>query len=137
MSMLLALMMAAPDALPAKAPKSKLETCIDASRGTNHDFVKCYGAALKRADTKLNMIWKQALTDVGGRESDGGKALVVEQRAWIAFKEKACNFYWTKDFGSMHRSIIGPSCALSIINARIDQLEDITSHFSAYRGDDA
>ena len=36
----------------------------------------------------------------------------------------------------MHRSIIGPSCALDIIRARIGQLDEISSFFEAYRGEE-
>ena len=115
----------------------QLDLCIYNSKGTNVEFSICYRDALQRADDKLNAIWKVALADVGGRTSEGGKALVAEQRAWITFKEKSCDFYWAKDFGSLHRSIIGPSCRLDVVNARIKQLEDITDFFTAYRRDDA
>lgn len=119
-----------------KAVDSELDKCINASKGTNVEYSKCYGAALQRADDRLNSAWEVALADVGGRESEGGKALVNEQRAWIKFKEQACRFYWTRDFGSLHRSIIGPDCALDIVKARISQLEDISSFYDRYRGEE-
>ncbi|MEE9433026.1 MAG: lysozyme inhibitor LprI family protein [Sphingorhabdus sp.] len=127
---------AASKTVAAPAADPLLEKCIKVSNGTNFEFQKCYGEALKRADERLNLVWKQALSDVGGRDSEAGKSLVDEQRAWITFKEKACGFYWTKEFGSMHRSIIGPSCALDIIRARIGQLDEISSFFEAYRGEE-
>jgi len=115
---------------------SELDICIKTSKGTNAEYRKCYGDGMQRADDRLNAVWKVALADVGGRNSDGGRALVKEQRIWIKFKEQACGFYWTRDFGSLHRSIIGPACALDIVKARISQLEDISSFFDRYRGED-
>lgn len=123
-------------ALNNASEDSQLTLCIEESKGTNVEYSQCYADAMQRADVRLNAAWKVALGDVGGRDSDAGKALVGEQRIWIAFKEQACNFYWTKDFGSLHRSIIGPACALDIVKARISQLEGISSFFERYRGEE-
>ena len=88
--------------------------------------IDCAVAWRKRQDTELNAVWKDALATVGGRKSNAGKLLVEEQRAWITFKDKACNFYWLQpEFGSMHRGYIGPSCVGDIYDARITQLKDI------------
>ncbi|APG62917.1 hypothetical protein LPB140_09075 [Sphingorhabdus lutea] len=106
-----------------------LAHCIETSRETSADYSQCYGAAIKRADDRLNIVYKNLMQNVGGKESEAGKDLLKEQRLWISFKQEACGLYWGSEFGSMHRSIIGPSCILNIVSSRVEQLEDMNSNF--------
>jgi uncharacterized protein YecT (DUF1311 family) len=101
---------------------AQLAACTDAASGTSLSYSECNGAAIARADARLNLRWKDLLTHIG-RTSEAGKSLIVEQRAWIAFKDKACMFYWGNSYGSMHRSIIGPTCLYTLYQNRIEEIE--------------
>ncbi len=93
---------------------------------TSLDFNDCYAAALQAADDDLNTVWKKLMAALED-QPEARESLRSEQRKWIAFKDESCSFYWGAGFGSMHRSIIGPSCRLGIIEARTAQLNIILS----------
>jgi uncharacterized protein YecT (DUF1311 family) len=115
---------------------STLQTCLAAAQ-TSMDYSDCYTTAVNTADTMLNQQWRAVLArytpQQAGDSWPGQHAqltrvrarLVAEQRAWVAFKEASCQFYWEPAFGSMHRSIVGPSCRLEIYRSRIGQLQTI------------
>jgi uncharacterized protein YecT (DUF1311 family) len=115
---------------------ARLQSCLAAAQ-TNADYSACYATAVASADTLLNQQWRAILArytpQQAGDSWPGQRAqltrvrarLVAEQRAWVAFKEASCQFYWEPAFGSMHRSIVGPSCRLEIYRSRIGQLQTI------------
>lgn len=111
----------------AAFPDPQLDSCMQKAM-TSLDQSTCMSAALARADARLNVKWRKLMSHLKTGYSAKVRAdLVQEQRAWIAFKDKACLFYWNQpSFGSLHRSIEGPSCRLQIINERIADLENIS-----------
>ncbi len=106
-----------------------LDGCLSATQ-TDPGYTDCYGSAIDRADKQLNVQWKKLMSIVGGAKSEAGQSLIKEQRAWIAFKEESCNFYWGSNYGSMHRTIIGPSCRLNVYQSRIAQIDMYITNLS-------
>jgi uncharacterized protein YecT (DUF1311 family) len=103
------------------------DKCINESDGTNTAWGECGGAFMKRADDALNVTWKRvyALTD-----GDTKTALLAEQRLWVAFKEGACQFYASGDFGREGQVLSYPACQASIIEDRTTALEGYEDDFS-------
>jgi uncharacterized protein YecT (DUF1311 family) len=105
-------------ALPAA--DRQLNACL-AKAVNDPEFSACSGAALDRADARLNARWR-ILMDImkSDYNADDRSKTIEEERSWVAYKEKACQVYWDQlSFGSLHRTIEGPACILQVMNERI------------------
>jgi uncharacterized protein YecT (DUF1311 family) len=105
---------------PAAATDDPYLKCSDKAK-SNVDYNACGDALLKRADDGLNGAWKIALAAMPG--DDSRKALLEEQRAWNAYKEKSCMIYATSDFGREGQVINYPTCRAEVIEARTKYLK--------------
>ena len=116
-------MMMAPLLLAAATPAvAPAKDCMDTAY-TNVELAECTGAKVKAADERLNAAWKRLFADEGGSATPAGRTLLSEQRAWIAFREKACAEYFLPDAGREAEVIHGPLCIASIIDARTNDLK--------------
>ena len=102
------------------------DTCMETAM-TSYEMSQCGVAWNKRAENSLAKGWRAAMDSVGGKDSEAGKSLLTEQRAWIKFKDLSCGFYYANSFGSMHRSVFAPQCRNKIIETRASQLADIAA----------
>ena len=107
----------------ACADDAEYTTCVTKSDGTNVAYSDCGYALLKRDDDRLNAAWKVALAAMPGEDSK--KALLDEQRAWNAYKEKSCSIYATNDFGREGQVINYPTCRANVIEARTKYLKTL------------
>ena len=90
---------------------------------------ECGDAWLEREDARLNAAWKSVV----GKAGESTKAaLLGEQRAWNAFKEKSCLFYADAEgtFGTAGRFLSFPACRAAVVVARTEALEDIGTFLS-------
>jgi uncharacterized protein YecT (DUF1311 family) len=109
----------------ASAADDEYKKCLDKSDGTNSAWEDCGYAMMKRADERLNAAWKIA---VGVMPGDGSrKALLDEQRAWNAYKEKSCMFY-ASDYGREGQMLNFPGCRTDMIDARTKFLKSLKSN---------
>jgi len=83
---------------------------------------ECGSAWVAREETLLNSVWDRLMAKVMGRTKD---ILIVEQGAWIEFKERACNFYGTGDWGREGTVIHMPRCKARVIAERTKLLEEV------------
>lgn len=104
-------------ATPAKADKL-YDSCV-AQGLTSMDYRECGDAWLERTDADLNRTWK-ALRDIATLQT--GKALLEEQRAWNAYKEKSCLFWASGEYGTIGSALNFPACRASVIEARTTEL---------------
>ncbi|MGI4731608.1 MAG: lysozyme inhibitor LprI family protein [Janthinobacterium lividum] len=101
------------DACEAKLVK---QSHIDSEMGS------CGAAWVGRAEKWLATSWKRALSSVGESQTDQGRALLNEQRAWIGFKDKACLRYELQSSGTLSRFHDANICIAEIIEDRISEL---------------
>jgi uncharacterized protein YecT (DUF1311 family) len=106
-------------AAPARAD-AVYDRCIDESDGTNTAWAACGSDYVARADKALNATWKRVY---GATEGQTKTDLLAAQRAWVAFKEKACAFYVNGDWGREGEVLSYPACVAAIIEARTADLE--------------
>ena len=106
-------------AAPAVAAEDAYLKCSENARD-NAGMNDCGDALLKRADAALNAAWKSALAAMPSEASK--KALLDEQRAWNAYKEKSCAIYATGDFGREGQVMNYPTCRADVIEARTTYL---------------
>lgn len=95
--------------------------CLDRAT-TNPQFSACGGALLERREAALNRIWKSTYASL---DTAAKKALLDEQRAWIAYKDKSCSAFTTGYFGREGQVIHFYNCRAGVIDARIAYLKDL------------
>jgi uncharacterized protein YecT (DUF1311 family) len=97
------------------------DACMKTAQ-SNVDFGECGKAYLKRADGALNVAWKQTYGLASGQTA---KDLLVEEQAWIAYKEKSCLFYANGEHGREGQVISFPGCRGEVIEQRTKDLVSI------------
>lgn len=112
------------------------------SADTTADMSACAGAEVSRQDAKLGVEWKQTLAAMRQRVEETGAdpsrrnkppdALLLEgQRAWIQYKERACEFWAADEFGSLGRAVSAGECKAMIIAERIEWLQSVRAQLKA------
>lgn len=97
------------------------DACMSTA-SSNADFSKCGGDWNAREDAKLNTAWKKIFPLASGQTKTD---LLAEQRAWVAFKEKACALYANGDWGREGMVVQFPACMAGVIADRTKALEAI------------
>lgn len=105
---------------PVQARDLTSAPCMQ-SAASNTQFAACTGSLVKEADARLNASWKRLFALVGGSKTPRGAALLSEQRAWIAFRQKACTGFW-QDQGREAQVLHEPLCIAQIIEDRATDL---------------
>lgn len=108
-------------ALAQQEQEAAYGECLDSAR-TNPQFSACGGALLTRREAELNRVWKSTYASM---DAAAKKALLDEQRAWIAFKDRSCTVFVTGYFGREGQVIHYYTCRAGVIDARIAYLKDL------------
>lgn len=88
-------------------------------------YSDCGKQWLAREEAALAVAWKN---EYGSLDSSEAKAsLLQEQRNWIRYKDSACRFLGTAEFGSMGWSQRMVPCIARVVRARADQLRAYSS----------
>jgi len=106
-------------AAPAQADP-EYDRCSEAAR-SNPDFSACGVAMIERREAELNRVWKLAND---GLHPAVKQALLEEQRAWVAYKDKSCRTWTTGQLGREGQVIHFYVCRADVIDQRINFLED-------------
>lgn len=107
-------------AVPAHADPG-YDACVEAAT-TNVAFAACGNAMLERREAELNAEWKAAYA---GLDAPTKKALLDEQRAWVAFKDRSCRFWTTGAFGREGQVIHFHVCRELVLEQRINYLRSL------------
>jgi len=91
---------------------------------TNPDYAACGAAMVDRLEASLNAVWKSVYPSF---PAEAKPALLDEQRAWIAFKEKSCATYSTGAFGREGQVIGFFTCRARVLTDRIEALKSLGS----------
>lgn len=78
---------------------------------------------LAQADARLNQVWKTYYPQLRASDAYKADALLAEQRAWNAFKDKACSIY--PGSGGFWGEANASACKLELFEQRIKYLEEI------------
>lgn len=113
---------------PAAQADRAWETCMDNSDQSDPAAIDCNNQWIRREEALLASTWKKTLALVGGSKSKQGASLLAEQRAWIVFKDKSCQHYYTPGLSSLERRN-GGICRARVIADRTAQLENIIADF--------
>ena len=84
------------------------EPCINKTRGSDHDMADCYDAETAIWDNLLNENFKKLVATLDDDQTEKARAM---QRAWIAYRDTTCQFYYDKIQGSMATTMIAACLA--------------------------
>jgi uncharacterized protein YecT (DUF1311 family) len=94
-----------------------------AAQGAHDDDYARFDSELTQADARLNRVWKKYFPSLRANDPAKADALLAEQRAWIAFKDKACAIY--PGSGGFWGDASHFACKLELFEQRIKYLEDL------------
>ena len=94
------------------------DACVEKGE-TDMDWRECGSTWVERADAELNAMWRE-LRDTASEESMA--ALLHEQRAWIAYKDKSCMVWASGEYGTIGSVLYFPPCRARVIEARTGEL---------------
>lgn len=120
MNKAIALAIALLAASPALAQSGGSDACPDVANDARGRA--CLQGLLQQSERDLASAWRSAFGAFGGSAGVYGRALLTEQRAWIAYKDKACGIYFMPGHRPMDWSN-GMRCRRRIIAERIVELD--------------
>lgn len=96
---------------------------------TQTEMTICAGMDYKAADAELNRIYRSVISHMKGIDADlppelkgAEKALRAAQRAWIPYRDNACESYgFLARGGSMESMLVG-NCLTEVTRNRIKEL---------------
>lgn len=104
-------------ASPAAADTA-YDRCARAANN-NSDYSSCGSAWIAREEARLNRNWKAVYP---GLPTSSKSALLTEQRAWVAYKDKSCRWRASGDWGREGQVIHYPTCRAKVVADRADYL---------------
>jgi uncharacterized protein YecT (DUF1311 family) len=123
--------LALPQAALAEGPtpeaQAALEACVEKTGLSDFAAKDCFVALAVAEDARLNANWARLIKTIGGKDTDVGKLLLAEQRAWIGFKDFACQHYLVSG-GTLDR-LQRQICHTNIIAHRADELEELADFY--------
>lgn len=97
------------------------DRCVKESDSTSVAFQQCGVEWILREERRLNEVWKAVYAVAIGRTRAD---LLNEQRAWIVYKDKSCEFYANSDYGSQGRVLNYPNCRARVLGQRTKELAE-------------
>jgi len=111
---------------PAQAQSEEQSEAQCQSPQTQQLMNACAGTAYKRADAELNTAWASAKTF--GEAIGQGAPLLDSQRAWLTYRDAACDVQASLYEGGSIQPLIRLTCLTTLTRERTRMLRD----FNAY-----
>lgn len=105
----------------ASAVISQRHSACMAKAENNAEYSECAATATSAAK-KLVASLSSAISD--RMDAEAAAAFAKETKAFEAYAENVCGYYWADGYGSMARSITGPSCLVKVWVERLDLLDE-------------
>lgn len=112
--------------IPAESSR-QLDICIQAAGAIDLQAKDCYVRLAQREDARLNGNWRLLINAVGGANTAKGKALLAEQKAWLAYRDAAC-LHLMIDGGTLDR-LQSQICYTNLITERADEIGDFVETY--------
>jgi uncharacterized protein YecT (DUF1311 family) len=104
-----------------KSEKLMAETIKCNKSGTTIEMKQCAAEEYKIADQKLNLVYKQLISQLKGEQK---KRLIDAEVAWINFRDKSCNFESADALGGTLEGLIYANCLVRMTNDRTTYFEN-------------
>ena len=120
--------------LPAAAQEVDCKNAV-----TQMDMNQCAYADWEAADAELNAAYKRAMTllkqwdaDLPQGEQGGATALKEAQRAWITFRDKACEVEGYAMKGGSAEPLLVYGCMRQLTEDRTGQLNGFVDNYGSF-----
>lgn len=110
----------------ARADDAAFRGCVDKAGADEAALMRCSDERVKRANAALDVVWTATLAEMPGEASR--KALVEEQAAWVAFRDKSCVGFLSSDFPRNVGAVTFAVCRADVIMARTKYLKSLTDN---------
>ncbi|MFV0281262.1 MAG: lysozyme inhibitor LprI family protein [Rhodoblastus sp.] len=104
----------------AQAGEAAYRVCVGKVGASDAALARCGDERIKRANAALDEAFKSVLGDMPAETSK--KALMEEQAAWTAFREKSCLMFSSGDFSRDIEVVSFAVCRAGIIESRVKYL---------------
>ena len=93
-----------------------------------NSMTQCAAQDFEKADKALNEIWPRLKADAQGNDEGTGKteyvdALLVSQRAWLAFRDAECAWQAMEMHGGSGEPMLLYGCQARLTQQRVKQLQ--------------
>ena len=99
---------------------------------TQTEMTICAGRDYRSADAELNRVYKAAIAQMKQMDAalppqlkGAAKALRAAQRAWIPYRDKACESFGFQARGGSMESMLVATCLANLTRDRTRELKDI------------
>ena len=106
-------------ALVLSIPAVAMADCSDPQ--TQSEMNYCAAQDLEVADTKLNEVYKRAMS---AQDRKGKRAMQKAQRAWINYRDLACQSYSLMADGGSMQPMLASLCLPKLTDERSKMLEE-------------
>lgn len=111
-------------ASPTTALSADYKRCVDAHT-TNRDWAVCGDQEIARQEAEVTDVWKAAYAAMKQNDPKAADDLLREQRAWIRFKDSACDYYYDDKMTGRESQVLDFAiCKASLIAERIRFLRE-------------
>lgn len=124
--MFLAALALAAFACAARADDAPYRACVDKAGANEAMLMLCSDELQNRMSAAQAPVLAAALADMPGEAAK--KALVEEQAAWIAFRDKSCLGYLSSDFPRNVGAVSFAVCRADVIVARTKYLKALSDN---------
>ena len=100
------------------------QQCVVAT-DTNDGWAQCSDQEIERQEGRLEAVWNETFTLMKKIAPKSAEMLLDEQRAWVKYKDGACNFYGSGDFVREGQVISLGRCKAQNIADRIEALSQL------------
>lgn len=100
------------------------QKCVVAT-DTNAGWAQCSDQEIKRQEERLKTVWNETFNLMKKTAPKSAEMLLDEQRAWVKYKDNACNFYGSGDFDREGQVINLGRCKAQNIADRIEALSQL------------
>jgi len=119
--------------LVAAASLARAQEQIDCDNAmTQSELTQCAYQDWQTTDAELNTIYKAAMDKMQGMDADlpdelkgAADTLRDAQRAWIPYRDKACESYGFLARGGTMEPMLAYGCRADLTRSRIEELQDL------------
>lgn len=108
----------------AAAPSPAFHKCIN-THTTNLAWSQCSDQEISRQEQLLSQAWETTFATMKRFSPQAAALLLQEQRAWVHYKDAACQYYASGAFGREGQVLDYGACKAALISQRIDDLTDL------------
>jgi uncharacterized protein YecT (DUF1311 family) len=105
----------------------QFSNCMDKSNGVTSNMIDCMAAESKRQGARLNKAYKELMDQIPAQRK---KQLQLAQDAWVAYREKNCEFYYDPEGGTI-AAVNANDCFMSATATRAKELESLAGSSTA------